>query len=182
VQEKFAARAEMRRALEALGPRARAMEEELVSAAIQADPAWSAAQVVLGYRNVRHEFGVVGALNGAFRDGKRVAFPRVEGKGLVLHTVRSWDGLRPGAFGIPEPAPSAPVVQPDEVEVALVPGLAFDRDGYRLGQGGGFYDRLLPNLRRAWGVCFDAQRLLRVPREAHDVPVHRVLSARDVLA
>ena len=173
-------RERMRAARRALPPRARALEEELVNAAIQADSAWASAGTVLLYRNVRSEFSVVGAANAAFRDGKRVCFPRVVGTELSLHAVTGWHALAPGAFGIQEPAAADPEVAAREVDVAVVPGLAFDDEGHRLGQGGGFYDRLLPRLPLAWGVCFDAQRVPALPREAHDVHVARVWHAAAV--
>jgi 5-formyltetrahydrofolate cyclo-ligase len=81
----------------------------------------------------------------------------------------------PGAFGIREPVGDVAGVTPDLV---LVPGLAFTRDGARLGMGGGFYDRWAeanPGVRRV-GVCFSAQVVGEVPREGHDVGVSVVVT------
>lgn len=182
MDEKHLLRVRLRAAVEAVPPRRRALEEELVAGLVQAAPAWQAAQTVLLYRNKGKEFSVVALANAAFRTGRRVCFPRVADHDghLTLHAVAGWGELVPGAFGIAEPPPHAPVVDPAEVEFAVVPGLGFDDDAYRLGQGGGYYDRLLPGLGGpAWGVGFDVQRVARVPREAHDVPLDRVVSARD---
>jgi len=167
-------RLRIRRQLEALPPARRALEEEVVQAAIQSDPAWPRARTVLLYKAVPPEFSVVGLTLAAWRQGKRTLFPRVDGPGaLTLHEVASWSDLSPGAYGIPEPRTDGrPRVDPMEVDVAIVPGVAWDAEGRRLGRGGGFYDRLLPQLRGlAWGVGFDAQWVGALPAEAHDARV-----------
>lgn len=165
----------MRAALKDIKPLQRALEEELVNAAILGTPEWQEAQTVLLYKHKGAEFSVNSLGNAAFRDGKQVAFPRVEGNRLVLHRIDAWTGLMPGAFGIDEPSEGAPVVSPDTVDVAVVPGLAWAADGARLGQGGGFYDRLLPDVGgTSMGVGFDVQVVEEVPVEAHDVPVQQV--------
>lgn len=166
----------MRERLATLKPLQRAQEEELVNAAIISDPDWQAAGTVLVFRAIRHEISVVSATNDALRSGKRVCFPRVAIGGLSLHEVSDWSQLQPGAYGVPEPAETAPVVSPATVDLALVPGVAFTPDGHRLGQGGGYYDRLLPMLGGAsWGVCFASQIAEELPRETHDRPVDRVI-------
>ena len=178
---KQALRAQVRAALAAMPPAQRALEEELVQAAVQAEPAWRDARTVLLYRAIPPELSVVGLTLAAWRAGKRVAFPRVvEGpEGLRLHEVGSWDGLRPGRFGVPEPAPASPEVDAAELDLAVVPGVAFDGSGGRLGRGGGYYDRLLARLAcPAWGVAFSCQMVAQVPAEDHDRRVHAVYSGK----
>lgn len=171
-------RAEMLRRLGGLAPAQRALEEELVTAAVQDSPEWRGAGLVLLYRNLPGEFSTVGLANGAWRAGKRVAMPRVAGPGaLALHEVRAWTDLRPGAFGIHEPAAGLPAVDPGAVDLAIVPAVAWTRDGHRLGRGGGYYDRLLPGLRLAWGVGFDVQVVRDLPTQPHDARVARVWQA-----
>jgi 5-formyltetrahydrofolate cyclo-ligase len=181
-EAKRALRREVLARLAALPPARRALEEELVTAAVQDAPEWRAARLVLLYRSLPGELSTVGLANAAWRQGKRVAMPRVAGPGaLALHEVRAWTDLRPGgAFGIHEPLPTLPQVRPEEVDLALIPGVAWSGDGKRLGRGGGFYDRLLPRLRLAWGLGFDSQFLETVPTEPHDVPVARVWTASAV--
>ncbi len=101
----------------------------------------------------------------------RVAYPRVTGpQRLTLHLAPRACDLSPGAFGIPEPAADAPLVEPDEVDIVIVPGVAFDATCQRIGHGGGYYDRLLPLLGRALrvGYAFDGQVLSTVPCDPHD--------------
>ncbi|MHB1262223.1 MAG: 5-formyltetrahydrofolate cyclo-ligase, partial [Thermoplasmatota archaeon] len=177
-EEKRRLRAEVLRRLAEVRPAQRALEEELVTAAMQDAPEWRAARTVMLYRNLPGEFSTVGMANGAWRTGKRVAMPRVAGPGeLVLHAVRAWTDLRPGAFGIHEPLASLPTVEPADIDLAIVPGVAWTRDGGRLGRGGGYYDRLVPRLRLAWGVGFDLQMMAAVPMEPHDSRVARVWAA-----
>jgi len=119
---------------------------------------------VSAYVAVRGELGVLPL------PGVRLVLPRVTAGGLVLHEAGG--SLRPGQLGIPEPGPDAPVVDPAEVDVFLVPGLAFDRHGGRLGHGKGHYDRLLPRVRgRRVGVCWADQVVDRVPVDPWDVPM-----------
>lgn len=104
-------------------------------------------------------------------------FPRVVEEMLVLHAVASLTDLRPGAFGILEPQPQAPIVTPEQVDVFLCPGLAFDPTGVRLGRGKGYYDRLLaqaaPSALRI-GVGLDVHWVESLPAEAHDIRMHRI--------
>jgi 5-formyltetrahydrofolate cyclo-ligase len=169
-------RAEVRARLLALPPARRALEEELVTAAIQDSAEWRSARTVLLYRSVPPEFSTVGLANGAWRMGKRVLFPRIAASGLTLHAVTGWTGFEAGPLAIPQPLGSV-AVPPQEVDLAVVPGMAWDAKGGRLGRGGGHYDRLLPALRLAWGVGFDCQLVDAVPQESHDEGVERVWTA-----
>lgn len=88
--------------------------------------------------------------------------------------------LKKGKFGIPEPAEL--VFAPKELDLIVVPGIAFDRSGNRIGRGGGFYDRLLPQYRaiRA-GVCFDFQWLENIPAETHDCQMDLLVTNTKIL-
>ena len=182
-QEKAAVRAQVRKALAALPPARRALEEELVTAAVQDMPEWRAARTILLYRSVGTEMTTVGLGNAAWRAGKRVAFPRLVLDGrLELHRVAGWSDFGPGPHGIPEPSAKAPLVSAAEIDLALIPGVAFDAGGGRLGRGGGHFDRLMDagGLRRAWGLALVCQVVARVPREDHDRAVERVIHAAAV--
>lgn len=111
--------------------------------------------------------------------GLRVAYPRiVDGdRRLAFHEV-TIDELVPAKFGLREPAASARAVEPSELAALIVPGLAFDRAGGRVGWGRGFYDATLAAIPAALriGLAFECQIIERVPREPHDAPLHYVVS------
>jgi 5-formyltetrahydrofolate cyclo-ligase len=101
--------------------------------------------------------------------GVRTAFPRVSRDDLVLVVTTASETLYPGYRGIAEP--TGPPLDPDELDAVILPGVAFDPTGGRLGQGGGHYDRLLARLPARTvriGVGFACQLVPRVPREPHD--------------
>ena len=129
---------------------------------------------VLAFQGVRSEPNTHGLVELLESVGQCVLLPRVAGEHLVAVAHRPGDVLHTGSFGIAEPA--GPPVDPAVIDVVLVPGLAFTRDGRRLGQGGGFYDRFLLLLRpdcMTVGVCFAEQVVDDLPSEAHD----RILDA-----
>ena len=99
--------------------------------------------------------------------------------------IRNLEELSPGAYGILEP-PETELIAPDAAELILVPGAAFDKAGYRLGYGGGYYDRFLADLRAASvsvttvGLAFSRCRTPILPHEAFDLPVDCIIDERRV--
>lgn len=139
--------------------------------------------VVSGFIPYKSEISTVPLLNRLRRDGWQTALPVViaPGEPLVFRIWSPGEPLVPGAWDIPVPEPAAPEVLPD---VLLVPGLAFDRAGYRLGYGGGFYDRSLEKLRAsktvvAIGVGYQAQMVEEVPRAPYDAPLDYVMTEEE---
>ena len=109
----------------------------------------------------------------------RLLLPRfnVENGTYEACSFRNRAELVAGAFGVLEPAADCPVVSLNQLDLVLVPGLAFDLAGRRLGRGKGFYDRLLAEVRgHKCGVAFDAQIVSEVPEEPHDVRVNSILT------
>ncbi|WP_375220777.1 5-formyltetrahydrofolate cyclo-ligase [Symbiobacterium thermophilum] len=163
-------------ARQALDPAERARLSGRAQRAVLAAPEWARARTVLLYIPVRGEVDTAALAAAGRQAGKRLLLPRVERaeRGLRLHR---WDGtpeqLVRGAYGIPEPRPDLPQEDPRAVDLVVVPGVAFDRRGRRLGYGGGYYDRLLPLLAgaAAIGLGYGFQLVERLPAEAHDVPL-----------
>lgn len=135
---------------------------------------WTLAGSVLLYLPIRGEAETGLLAETAVDQGKRLLLPRVE-KGARRLWLHQWSGtsgeLVSGAYGIPEPRPDLERVEPGEVDLVVVPGVAFDRHGNRLGYGGGYYDRALPGMGRAFkvGLGFAFQVVDDLPAEAHDV-------------
>jgi 5-formyltetrahydrofolate cyclo-ligase len=112
--------------------------------------------------------------------GLRVAYPRINDgdRRLAFHEVMI-DELVPATFGLREPAPHAPAVELSELAALIVPGLAFDRSGGRIGWGRGYYDATLVHASPAAlriGLAFECQVLDHVPRDPHDAPLHYVVT------
>lgn len=145
------------------------------------------AEILLLYAALPGEPDVFPIARRAWEDGKRVAFPRcLTGDGVMrFHFVSGEDELMPGMFGIREPAAEAEAYEPADGArtVCVVPGLAFDRRGNRLGSGGGYYDRYLASFRgTVAGVCM--QRFVRdaIPRGRYDRPADILITERGVTA
>ena len=134
------------------------------------------ATTVLAFASIRKEVRTQAIIEAVWSAGKRTALPRVHGDELRLHIIDSESRLAPGAFSVPEPAEDDESIQPGEVDFALVPALAVDPRGYRIGYGGGYYDRLIPRLSNACtcAVAYDFQLISEVPEQPFDVSVDLV--------
>jgi len=140
--------------------------------------AYQGAACISCYVSVKNEMDTLGLIARALGDGKRVGAPVAEAGGHLTHReVSSLDMLEPAGFGLLEPPASAPEIQPRAFDLVVVPGLAFDRGGYRVGYGAGYYDRFLAETRATRvGLCYAFQMLDRVPSETHDQPVDFVVT------
>ena len=115
--------------------------------------------------------------------GARLVFPRVSGRELALHFVVAVHQLRPGYRGLLEPSAESAICPPQAVDVFIVPGLRFDRQGRRLGRGGGHYDRLLARARSdalRIGLCYAEHVIDELPACDWDVPMHRLVTEAGV--
>ena len=136
------------------------------------------ADTVMLFCGVGRELDTEPILTALLRRGKRVAYPVcLPGRKMEARAVSSPEELVPGTFGIPAPGEDCPVVKKGEIGVVLVPCLMCDPKGYRLGFGGGYYDRWLADY-PGFTVCIcPEERLLEeMPRDEFDIPVKLVLS------
>ena len=143
--------------------------------------AYRRATTVACYVSLPYEVETHQLIQDMLMTGKRVAVPYVRGRQLTWCELRDpAHDLRPGAFGVLEPRPSIRrVVRTEELDVIVVPGVAFDRHGHRLGHGHGYFDRFLDTLPAdipIIGLCFDFQLVATLPHEPHDHPVDAVLT------
>jgi len=137
--------------------------------------AWfRAADAVLGYCAIGSEPDIRPALEEALRLGKEVYLPCGDG---MFRQANNFDDLVPGMFGIPEPDADNEQCTMNNEQLCLVPGLAFDCEGYRMGYGKGYYDRFLAGFEgKTIGVCYGAMRRAALPREGHDLAVNIVIT------
>ena len=184
VQRKAALRAEQRRRRQAVAAQSGSAGEAVAERLIESFPLPSAA-VVSGYWPLEDELDPRPCMTRLAAQGHPLALPRVQGRGrpLAFHAWHPGDLLLAGPFGVMEPDPDAPAVRP---RVLLVPLLAFDRQGRRLGYGAGYYDLALRELRAlgplplAIGVAFAAQEVDEVPTGPRDQPLDAVVTERAV--
>ena len=165
--------------------RKRAMtEEEIVSRSkklgqlFAQSEAYKAAKTIYGYLPYNQEVRTIPMLEQALKDGKRVAVPKVYGDEMKFLYLDDLTKVSKGYAGIPEPIADGPVAD-DETALVLMPGLAFDPQGHRIGYGGGFYDKFLaaePN-HPTLALCYEFQLLPELDTEEHDIPVDTVLWA-----
>ena len=173
---------ELRRAIR---ERKRAMTEEEIVERSNAlaekfyhTPAYQAASTIYGYLPYNQEVRTVPMLQRALDDGKRVAVPKVYGDEMRFIYLEDLTQVAKGYAGIPEPIADAPVAE-DKQALVLMPGLAFDPQGHRIGYGGGFYDKFLakephhPTL----ALCYEFQMQAHLDTEEFDIPVDTVLWA-----
>jgi 5-formyltetrahydrofolate cyclo-ligase len=178
VMTKAELRRDMRQRLRKLGDD-RAVKSRAVCAAISMHPAFVSARRVALYSPLPSEPD----LNALWEHGARAfCYPRVAGERIEFVEVAKLDDLVAAAWNpwVREPALSASqIVKPSDIGLILVPGLAFTRQGARLGRGGGYYDRFLAQLPRETtklGICFDVQLAESLPAEPHDESVDGVIT------
>lgn len=136
------------------------------------------ASAIYGYLPYNQEVRTIPMLEQALRDGKRVAVPKVIGDEMRFIWMTDLTRVEKGYSGIPEPVDDGPEAD-DETALVLMPGLAFDAQGHRIGYGGGFYDKFLarePN-HPTLALCYDFQMLEHLETEEFDIPVDLVLWA-----
>ena len=135
------------------------------------------AKSLYGYMSYNQEVRTLPILEQALRDGKRVAIPKCCGKEMRFILVQDLSRIQHSPFGVPEPVADGPVAT-DKTGLVIVPGLVFDRRGYRVGYGGGYYDRFLclepdhPTI----GLCYDFQLMDRLEPDPYDIAVDTVFS------
>lgn len=136
------------------------------------------ASVIYGYLPYNQEVRTVPILEQALREGKRIAVPKIYGDTMRFIYLEDLSKVEKGCSGIPEPVADGPVAE-DPNALVLMPGLAFDAKGNRMGYGGGFYDKFLarePN-HPTVALCYSFQMVDTIPSEEYDIPVDCVLWA-----
>ena len=139
---------------------------------------YQSAKTIYGYLPYNQEVRTVPMLERALQDGKKVAVPKVYGDTMRFIYLEDMSCVETGYAGIPEPVADEPVAE-DKTALVIMPGLAFTKEGDRMGYGGGFYDRFLaeePN-HPTVALCYEFQILESLPTEEYDIPVDCVLWA-----
>ena len=170
IEEKKALRTFIRKKERTLDPVYKAESSEAICRHLLALDEYKSAKVVFAFAGTEKEIDTSLFMNETIAAGKTLILPRCAAEHAIdLCVVRSMDDLEAGAYGILEPKKNCALVTAADIDFAVVPCLSFDRRGRRLGQGGGYYDRLLPQL--ACPTCLICRERLMseaVPTEEHD--------------
>lgn len=179
--DKSTLRAQMRRQRREMTEAQTASQSERLCRMFLQSELYRDAAAIYGYLPFGGEVRILPILAQALRDGKRVAVPKVCGDEMRFILISELAQTAPGYRGIPEPIADAPIACDGDATV-LVPGLAFTRDGKRLGYGGGFYDRFLSREpgHPTVALCYGFQLLDNLPADAWDVAVDRVIVPQEV--
>jgi len=178
--EKSQARRLVRQAVRRMTPIQRERASEEIMRRVLQLPECQSASVVMGFLPLPDELDTLPLLAQLIQTGKTVCVPRTLVKERRMFPVRLRDvtDLKTGEYGIPEPAAQEPF-DPASIDLLLLPGRAFDREGNRLGRGGGFYDRFIAqNAPRAvrCGIAFSCQIMDSVPHTERDIPMEIIVT------
>ena len=156
----------------------------MVAAQLRTVAEFEAAPQVALYADIAGELPTRACFDAVLRAGKTPLLPRMgTGRGLIFCRVERWEQLRTGRYGVSEPPEGSPVVVPAAADLVLVPGLAFDSDGHRLGRGQGCYDATFPpgtEAPRLFGLGFEWQLVESVPHVSHDRGMDAIVTERAV--
>lgn len=149
-----------------------------------ATPYYANARTVALYAPIKGEVPTRDILTAALQDGKIVCYPlsHVHGRILSFRAITNEAELEPGRLGVREPANSADLIPVSQIDLFVVPGLGFSRDGKRLGRGGGYYDATLKaasELSRRVGLSFSEQMVENLPSNSDDVPMDLVVTENE---
>ncbi len=138
-------------------------------------PFYQEAKVIATYLSFPHEFQTQGLIDQALKDGKKVLIPKTYPKGRMEFVVYDPQQLVKTSFGLLEPQGDLEVVDASQIDLIHVPGLAFTKEGYRIGYGGGYYDRYLENFAGQTMSTIYPCQIQDFNSEDHDIPVQEVL-------
>lgn len=164
-------------------PQARRAEDQSLFSAFLSLPELESAHTVFLFYGVGTEPETALLIPALLERGKRVALPRLVAQhGMQVHLYCPDRPLVPHPFGLLEPDEDCPPVSPEQIDLTLVPALCYDRNGFRLGLGGGYYDRWLPQYRGVTvGLCREQLLHGQLPTQPHDRPVDVVITPREIL-
>jgi 5-formyltetrahydrofolate cyclo-ligase len=161
-------------------PEEKQKADRIICDKVMAIQEWQKADTVCLYMSTTEEVDTKPLLAAALTEKKQVVFPRVEHERLVLHQIRSIKDFTRGAYHIFEPKKTTGIIDPKSIDLYIVPGVVFDRNGYRLGWGKGYYDKLLSGIDAPKvGFAYACQVIAELPHTSYDVPMTMVVTEKE---
>lgn len=142
---------------------------------------------IMSYVSFNNEVNTHKFIKKAIEDGKKISVPYIDSKNKIMMPclIDDISELVPGYFGILSPDPNnLKIIDEKSIDLVIVPGAVFDISGYRIGYGGGYYDKFLPLLRKdalSVGLAFSFQVIDKVPFEKYDIPVDFIITEKDFI-
>ena len=174
---KQALRTQIREKRKAISPDLYAKKSAAIREKLEKMPEFQAAKNLLVYVSTNEEVDTHAIIKDCLASGKKIYAPKVEGEHIFICRITDWEQLKPGSFGILEPCEILDPAHPEIMDLILVPGIAFDKRGHRIGYGKGFYDSMLKagNGLKV-GLAFSEQMVDEIPDESHDVSLDLVIT------
>ncbi len=185
MEDKQKIRAQMKDRRDSIPEEIRREKEKIITSRLLNARWFKKAENILVYAAIQSEVSLWDFVQNAWKSNKRLFFPKVSGRQMDFFCVHSKKELEKGAFSVLEPDTEKydlkqfyTVNFSPEKSVLLVPGVAFSKEGYRIGYGGGYYDRYLAKHRNLYavGIAYAEQLLFEIPVEAHDIRLHEIIS------
>ncbi len=185
--DKKTIREDILRKRDSIDPEIRLKKDNMIMDKVLSSPDFKKAKTILYFVSFRSEVATLPHIEEALKRGKRIVLPKVDNieRRLILYEILDTKEIKPGFMGIPEPE-AVPERQRDinDVNLVIMPGVAFDPDGNRLGYGAGYYDKLLAGLKRdipLIAIAYEEQIVNALPSEDHDVRVNKIVTDKRVI-
>lgn len=178
-------RTQMKEKRDAISEDIRREKEKIITFRLLGSEWYQAAENILVYAAIKSEVKLWDFVQKAWENKKRLFFPKVSGRQMDFFHIHSEEELAEGAFSVLEPDTDQYALEQfhtgtflPEASVMLVPGVAFSEEGYRIGYGGGYYDRYLAAHRNLYtaGIAYAQQLVPRIPAEAHDIRMNEIIT------
>lgn len=183
IEDKKKVRKKIKTSLEQLTDEKRVEYTKQISTKLFDLNEWKQAKLIGITISIPPEVPTLHIIEQAWSEGKEVAIPKCypEDKTMLFKKITTFDQLESVYSGLLEPVENTVKAIPEDIDLLIVPGLAFSRDGYRLGFGGGYYDRFLSSYKGSTvSLAFECQLIDELPTELHDIPVHLVVTVDKV--
>lgn len=162
-------------------PAQKLLNDQKIIKKIQNHKNFKIAEKILFYLPIHGEVDLTALFN-KYCSEKTFILPRVKGKTLHLHAIKSLRHTTKGKFSISEPQKHLPIINPRDLDAVLIPGVVFSEDGHRIGYGKGFYDRLLKKTNcPKIGIAYEIQIVKNIPGEKHDVPMDMIITEKRII-